>query len=414
MDRLMEEFIKAERWEKEIDIAYYKGINKSLLRKLTTPDFRADVCMRVVNGTYQILPPRMQLIPKDNGNFRTVYINEDMDRIILSLINNILFDLCPDWISKHCTSYQKGIGCGKVVQRVSEWVIKGEGKVIGYKTDLSKYFDSVPITEIDKVFVKLKERFGDSPVINVLEKYYHQDLCFDLEGNLIEHYQSLKQGCATASFFADVLLYDVDEEMATIGNYVRYSDDMLFIYPDCDKALAHLKGRLEERGLKLNPKKVEEVTKNKWIKFLGFSIKRDKISLSKNRLKTFQKEVQKRTKGNPKAALNNLNRYLYKGYGKEGYCWATSVLPIINCEDDINELNKYIMDALKASQTGRRKIGGLGYEHHENGIITRGIGKNVKANREKVKHIDGYESVQCMRNALLTSRAAYDAKARLM
>lgn len=413
MDKLMEEFINPDRWEYELNLAVDKGINKNLCRKLSEPEFRAMVCLNVRRGHYRIAPPHMQKIPKDNGEFRTVYINEDLDRIILSLINNILFDLCPDWISYHCTSYQKGIGTGKVVRRVSEWIQEGKSDIVGCKTDLSKYFDSVPIREIDRIFDKLKDRFGESPIIETLQAYYYQDLCFDEQGNLIEHYQSLKQGCATASFFADVLLYEVDEQMARIGNYVRYSDDMLFICPQWKRQLRYLKKALGEMGLTLNPKKVEYIRKDRWVKFLGFSLKGDQISLSKNRLKSFQKEIQKRTaKGSPRKCLNSVNRYLYKGITKEGYCWATSVLSVINSEQDISELNKFVLDCLKASQTRNRKVGGLGYEHHSDGVITRGLGRNVKANRRKVDRIEGYLSIQCMRNALLINKEVYDTLVR--
>lgn len=56
-----------------------------------------------------------------------------------------------------------------------------------------------------------------------------------------------------------------------------------------------LEQRLGEKSMKLNPKKVEYVTADKWFKFLGFSIKGNMISLSSSRIKTFQKEVERRT-----------------------------------------------------------------------------------------------------------------------
>ena len=46
-----------------------------------------------------------------------------------------------DWIHPQCKSYQKGIGCGKVVQELSHHIAKYDK---GFKADLSKYFDSVP------------------------------------------------------------------------------------------------------------------------------------------------------------------------------------------------------------------------------------------------------------------------------
>lgn len=68
------------------------------------------------------------------------------------------------------------------------------------------------------------------------------------------------------------------------------------------------------------------------------------------------------------------------------------------------------MDALRAVETGKRKIGGLGYvATQKEGCIDRGTGRNVKANRGKTdKIIDGYLTIGCMQNAILTRRAVYN------
>ena len=101
-----------------------------------------------------------------------------------------------------------------------------------------------------------------------------------------------------------------------------------------------------------------------------------------------------------------MRRYLYIGDGK--HSWATQVLPVCNVQKDIDELNKFVMDCLRAVQTGKRKIGGLGYlRDNPNGCIARGIGRNVKANRMKTAAIEGYLSLNCMRKAILTSKDLY-------
>ena len=47
--------------------------------------------------------------------------------------------------------------------------------------------------------------------------------------------------------------------------------------------------------------------------------------------------------------------------------------------------------------------------------IMRGVGKNVTANRNKTStEIDGYYSIRCMQNAILTRRAVYDTLVRQM
>lgn len=411
-DIILEKFFEMPRWEYAIDKGVGKDISRRDLCQLAKPEVRAQMYRAIKDGRYEIAPPHTVQIPKDNGDFRTVYINEPMDRILLSIANDLLFELTPDMVHPSCKSYQKGTGCGKVVQEVSDKICAAIGEIIGWKSDLSKYFDSVPIQFIDWAFDKVEERYGHSALIDVLRKYYHSDFYFDPEGNLLQLYQSLKQGCAVASWLADVLLYHIDEQLSKLdGFYVRYSDDMLFIGSDSEKAMTILTDELAKMTMKLNPKKVEYLTHTKWFKFLGFSIKGEFISLSASRIKTFQREIEQRTIKKKDItltkAVNSVNSFLYKGNGE--FSWATQVLPICNVASDINELNKFVMDCLRAVQTGKKKIGGLGYVSTKaDGCIQRGQGRNVKANRAKTdQEIPGYLTIGCMRNALLTSREAY-------
>ena len=102
-----------------------------------------------------------------------------------------------------------------------------------------------------------------------------------------------------------------------------------------------------------------------------------------------------------------MNRYLYKGNGE--FSWATSVLTTINVKRDMDELNKFVMDCIRAVGTGKHKVGGLGYvDTKTEGCIVRGRGKNVRANRMKSGVIEGYLSIGCMANAIRTRRAVYD------
>lgn len=434
VDILLQECIKKEYWEEALQSGVTKGIPKRILKDLSEPEYRMELFESIIKGEYEIAPPRTQKIPKDKpGEFRTVYINDGQDRILLRVITNALFALTPNWISKHCTSYQKGIGTGKVVERVSKWITDGEDNEVGRKADLSKYFDSVPIKYIDKIYDWFECEFNKSCMITLARKYYHQDTCW-VNGKLVTHYQSLKQGCAIASWLANVLLYDLDEEMNKIcnGQYVRYSDDMLFICDNYDFAEQYLRTRLSSYGLTLNPKKVEPVYKNKWVTFLGFSIKGDKISLSKNRLNKFKTEIKNiclKHGISYTKAIRKVIRFLYIGNGD--YSWATSILPVVNCESDLEMINQFVMDCLRATVTNRKNIAGVGYEPHEDGVViyrpcshkvfTLPDGTEVKSrygdsshNRKVVEEIEGYYSISCMWNAIQINKGLYSTNVREM
>lgn len=411
-DVILQNFFEIDRWQKAIEKGVVKDIRKDQLIKLTKEETRLAIYKLMREGKYAISPPHTAKIPKDNGDFRTVYVNEPIDRIILSIANDLLFELMPEMVHPACKSYQTGIGCGKVVKEVSYNIVNANTKeILGWKADLSKYFDSVPLKYIDAAFDAVERKYGHSAVIQVLRKYYHSNWYFDENNVLQSKFQSLKQGCAVASWLADVLLYSLDEEMSKLqGYYVRYSDDMLYIGSDYQWAMEILQKRLGEMEMKLNPDKVEYIKDSVWFKFLGFSIKGKDISLSSSRIKTFQKEIESRTikkrDTTMEKAVNSVNRYLYKGNGE--FSWATQVLGVCNVQKDLDELNKFVMDCLRATKTGKRRVGGLGYvKTQKEGCVARGRGRNVTANREKTGHIEGYITLTCARNAMITSKNVY-------
>lgn len=419
MDILLQKLFEPARWEYAIEVGVEKDMKKGELRKMCSPEFKRTLCSAILDDKYDIAPPHEAHIPKENGEFRTVYVNEQIDRVVLSIINDLLFEMFPDMIHESCKSYQHGVGTGKVVTSLSAEIQKAKGREIGWKADLSKYFDSVPIEYINNVFDEIDRKIGKSHVTDLVRRYYNSDLCFDIQGNLIHHYASLKQGCAVGSFLADVMLYDIDNKLSNMnGIYVRYSDDTCFVGNDYKLAKTTMEQELSKMSMKLNPKKVEMLSSERWFKFLGFNIKGSQITLSKSRVKTFQKEIEKRTikraRGTFKSSLNDVNNFLYKGDGQ--YSWATSVLSVINVDKDIDTLNDFVLDALRATQTGKKRIGGLGSVNTlPDSTIVRGIGRNVTNNKRKTeKEVSGYSSIRCMRNALITDRNAYKALVRMM
>lgn len=273
---------------------------------------------------------------------------------------------------------------------------------------------------IDSIFNAIELRLGfekgTEPVINLLRRYYHQNLYFNTEGNLCEKYQSLKQGCACAAFLSNVVMYELDKYMSKKYKiYYRYCDDLVVIDDNTDNVIMEINSIINEYGVTLNPKKVEPLYADKWFKFLGFNIKGSMITLSKNRVKKFQKEVEsrsiKRKNCSAKQARNSIIKYLYEG----DFSWATSCMSIINVEPDIQELNKFIMDCIRACETGKKKIGGLGsVDNLPDKTILRGTGRNVKANRNKTGYIENYLSVGCLSKNLKMSRVIFEASVRSM
>ena len=213
MDLLLQKFFEKDRWEKAIDTGVGKHIDKGELRKLTCPDTRVRLYKAIVTDNYAISPPHVALIPTDTpGEFREVMICENIDRIVLSIINNLFFEMFPEFVHDSCKSYRSGIGCGKVVKEAAAECVKVNGNIVGKKYDLKKYFDRVKLKYIDALFDQMEQKYGKSKIIDIVREFYHCDIFFDADGDLVEEYKSIKQGTATSSFMADALLYHIDED----------------------------------------------------------------------------------------------------------------------------------------------------------------------------------------------------------
>lgn len=426
--KLLKMMFEFERWQSLLDRATEKEIDLKTIKELCYPENRVALYKVISNDEYNIFPPHIAKIPKDTpGEFREVYVNEARDRIVLTLINDCLCELFGDMIHPQCKSYQKGIGTQKVVKQISEEIVKLDKIIksqLGYKADFSKYFDNVKIEVIDNVFNVIEEKLGfergTEPVVNLLRRYYHQDLYFDEKNNIVERYQGLKQGCAVASWLANVCLYELDEYMSSKYKiYYRYSDDVVVIDKNTSNVIDEMNAIISKYGVTLNPKKVEPLYADKWFKFLGFNIKGNMITLSKNRVKKFQKEIEKRSidikKKNKNYTGNQAKKAIVKFLYEGEYNWASSCLGVMNVEPDINELNKFIMDAIRACDTGKLKIGGLGSATNlPDRTILRGRGRNVKANREKTGRIENYITVMCLSKNIKMSPVIFEVIVRNM
>lgn len=445
--KLLELMFKHESWQEMVDRANEKEINVTVVKQLCIPHVRVKLYEAIKNGQYEISPPHAILIPKDNGDFRTVYANEDVDRIVLTLINDCMMKLFKKYIHPSCVSYQKGLGTQEIVSKIPNAMKKlyrNDGKPVGVVTDYSKFFDRICIEAIDNCLDKMEAELGflsgTEPVISIVRKYYHCNLYFDVDGNLQESYKAIKQGSATAAMISCMILYDLDEYMANKYQlYIRYSDDSLTCCDNVDEVVNDINRLASEYGIQLNPSKIKPVYVDRYFKFLGFLIKGDTITLSKNRIKKLTKAIYDETLAkpniHPNQAKENVKRILYSD--GNGYSFATSAFGAMqNCDKDIETLNNWIMDCLRLVETRykynqERKakglkprkikynwadIGGVGVVlDKDDYTLVRGKGSKVKTARQRTeKEIEHYMSIGCLLNAYKISKPVYQACVKSM
>lgn len=113
--------------------------------------------------------------------------------------------------------------------------------------------------------------------------------------------------------------------------------------------------------------------------------------------------------------MKSVQSWLYYGDGE--HSWASGVLKTINVKSDVDRLNGFVMDCLRAVKVGKSvsmdDIGGLGWmKDKKDGCIHRGKGKKVRTLINKTGRLDGYYTLWCMRNNLLFGKDLYDTIVR--
>lgn len=421
VDIKMEMFMEESRWKQEIEHLISKGVRPLELSYFTTAEFRTKLAYDILKGEYLVAPPHVALIPKDKpGEFRKVYVNTVLDRLVLGIINSVYYDCYENLIHEKCVSYRKGIGVNTIIPKVCKEITRE--KATGYKVDISKYFDSVDRKTLDEMLLKIS---SGSAIDKIVWDYYHDNLIMNEYDQIEEHYKSLAQGCAVAAFLANLTLADVDDEISSlVPVYYRYSDDILIIGEKADEALMKLEQMLKVKGLKVNPKKVEKLSSDKWFTFLGCKIRGNAVSISEKSLKGLQKEIKDRTikkidcrhqasAAEAKKMVRDINKYLYTAFMKNpsNFGWAEYFFSIINCPQDIETIDTWIKDCIRSTMTKKRKIGGLGsIDTQATYSVARGKGRDVSGNLKKTADDFlnlGYVSMVHLYNAYHISKELY-------
>ncbi len=351
MDEKLKSMLDFRSWEQAFEKFSEKGISYSIRSRFAQPQYRMGLVNMIAAGDYEIQPPRSQLIPKDNGGMREIFILNDLDRAVMSVINEVYYSRYSARIHERCISYQKGLSVPNTLHRIRKLL-----PCNGYKVDLSKYFDSVPHAVINRILASMDT---GSPLDQVLWKFYNDDRV-EKDGILVPHFKSLAQGCSFSSLLANLCLASIDEEVGNLCKvYLRYSDDILMLGECADEALALLQERLSSIGLSLNPKKVERISEKPFV-FLGGIVCKDWVRMAEKSKKKAKTNVRSITRkygkaGSRKAQRNvvkQLNRFLY-GSSSNKHCFMEYFSFL--CTDDVDMIwfDQYVRAEIKAAYTGK-------------------------------------------------------------
>jgi len=247
---------KGKRWKDSVAIYDIRGYECTLaLQEL------------LETGKYRLSPYNCFDI-NERGKHRAIKSIRYRDRVVQkSLMDNILTPIVtPSFIDTNCASL-KGKGTDYALYKIRQHLqdqVRRKG-VDGYilSCDMKGYFDSIPHDLLNGYF---ESKFSDERLLWLI-KHIHASI----PGGV-----SVPLGNQLSQLDALLALSPLDhaiKEKLHIKGYCRYMDDFYLIHEDREylkECLEFIRSWVEERGMRLSPKKTRIVTMRQGIDFIGF------------------------------------------------------------------------------------------------------------------------------------------------
>lgn len=344
-------FCDDTRWVKALNKLRNKRISEKYLSRYTLPVIH-ELQQCVLNKQFTWEVPYICKIPKGNGEYRECFALPLESRLVMSVIADVYYDVLSFQFSDHCVSYQTGISVSGIVRDVQN-KLRNES-VVGYKVDLSKYFDSVPEDKLTELLYSL----DTGCVVDEYVRAFYADRRLRTKNGIIERYRSLCQGCALSPILADLYLQDVDYTLGNMCLYWRYSDDMLLIGNNAEEALTTLTASLIDFGLSLNPKKIVSLSDE--FEFLGARIG-NSIGIATKNLQELKQEIKHRctkypnTRDGQRKAILSLQRMFFKE-DWEYHSLFVYYAGLVSGYEDFITLDRYCRQCIRSVFTGKHNF----------------------------------------------------------
>jgi RNA-directed DNA polymerase len=182
-------------------------------------EHKEELIASLLGGSYQPQPVRGVQIPKPGGGVRQLGIPTVIDRLVQQAILQVLQPLLDPTFSDSSYGFRPGRSAHDALHQAAKYV--AEGRTIVVDMDLEKFFDRV---NHDILMGRLARRIEDKRLLRIIRRFLEAGLM--QEGVCVARHEGTPQGGPLSPLLANLLLDDLDRELARRGHtFCRYADD---------------------------------------------------------------------------------------------------------------------------------------------------------------------------------------------
>ncbi len=241
---------------------------------------------------FDFAPHRSFLLPKNDGEFRTISIPDQKAKIIQRILADELAAHLK--FSDRNYAYQKSKSPLKAINRVKHILTRYDFII---RADIDSFFDTI---DHDRLLDKLRKIIVDTKIIYLIALFLKNGALF--RNQWIDKLEGIYQGDVLSPLLANIYLhaFDISLEKRQI-EFVRFADDMIFFThttKEAHKILDFVKQRLAIDKLALNDKKTIITHKSRPFEYLGvkFDALNHRYAIDNDRLMQKISKISKETK----------------------------------------------------------------------------------------------------------------------
>lgn len=313
------------------------------------------------------LPKKAVINKLDSQKKRIVYSYPRAESMVLKQLTYQMLRRYDGMFATNLYSFRPG----RTAQDAVRALVRTPGirDMAGYQTDVSNYFNSVPVS---RLLPLLQAALADDPpLLAFLSSLLTEPYVLE-NGVPIREEKGIMAGTPPSAFYANLYLSALDHAFAARGVlYARYSDDIILFASSQARAETfanELRTAVADAGLRLNHEKERFFSPETGWVFLGLSYQNGTVDIAPASLQKLKAKMRRKTRAlkrwqsrndfsgekAAKAFVRIFNAKLFEGGGAHDLCWCRWYFPVINTDQSLRAIDAYAQECLRFLISGRR------------------------------------------------------------